>query len=415
MIGDVNNSAVLFDVNGYGRHVVVASNAINSVLSRVPESDLWGSKLSQAALLSNHKVVHLVLDGADLDKLGPRLDSLTARLNMSRGDVNFLEMFGEADDELSIFPAHLDKVVLMADQVYKTTDVERSIIRGSLRETLTQFYVDKQMWYHDAKSNRNRLRLVGLDHTHVPRLQDLVTYFDTAYKSLANSATRDDEMLHAYSVLRLVFKDMLDTNGDLFNTYTNEAIDGVGLARRVIYDFSDLMARGEGVAMAQLINTLGFAIGSLSEGDLLVVHGAELINDDVRGYVAGQLEKLFRRGGRVAYLYNSIEKMLAGQEFNRFDAADYTVLGNMRESVVEEYQKRLHQDVPPDLEKLIASNDSRTVYLRRAHVNVVFQADLALGVNPAREARRQELRRALPPITAHNGGVELSRAGSVTR
>lgn len=415
MTGDVNNSAVLFDVDRYKHHVVIANGAINRVLGRTPEPDLWGSKLSQSALLNNRKVVHLVLDGCDLDKLGPRLDSLTARLNMSRGDVNFLEMFGDVKEELAIFPAHLDKIVLMADQVYRTTEAERSIIKGSLRETLTQFYVDKQMWYHDARNNRQRLRLVGLPHTHVPRLQDLVSYFDTAYKSLANSATRDDEMLHAYSVLRLLFKDMLDTNGDLFNTFTNDAIDGVGSARRVIYDYSELMIRGEGVAMAQLINTLGFAINALGEGDLVVIHGTELIDKDVLGYVANQLERLYRRGGRVAFLYNSIEKMLVAQEFNHFDAADYTVLGNMRDAVVEEYQKRLHQDIPPDLEKLIASSDQRTVYLRRGYTNVVFQADLALGVNPAREARRQELKRIIPPIKPQNGGLNLSKRSGVRR
>ena len=63
MVGDVNNSAVLFDVDRYTHHTVVASNTIQLALGRVPEADLWGSKISQAALLNNHKVVHLVLDG----------------------------------------------------------------------------------------------------------------------------------------------------------------------------------------------------------------------------------------------------------------------------------------------------------------------------------------------------------------
>ncbi|MDP9903209.1 hypothetical protein [Arthrobacter bambusae] len=397
MLGDVNNSAVIFDVNQWSHHTVVANNAMNTLplFGRVPEADLWGSKISQAALLNNNKVVHLVLDGADLNKLGPRLDGLTARLDMNSGDVNFLELFGQQKDELSIFPAHLDKVVLMAEQAYETTENERSVVRGSLRETLIQFYVDKQMWYHNAQANRERLRLVGLPHTHVPRLQDLVTYFDTQYKALANSSARDDELLHAYSVLRLVFKDMLDTNGDLFNSFTNSQIDGVGSARRVIYDFSELMLRGKGIAMAQLVNIVGFAIGSLGEGDVLVIHGAELIDDRVKDYISTQFEYLFRRGGRVAYLYTSIEEMLADQSFNRFDTADWTVLGNMSGGTVEAYQRQLHQEIPPDLEKLITTAGARSVYLRRGHVNVVFQADLALGVNPARQARREELKRLM--------------------
>lgn len=398
MVGDVNNSAVLLDVDDYRSHVVIASDRLNHVLGKIPEADLWGSKVSQAAMLGNHKTVHLVLDGVNLDALGPKMERLTARLDMSQGDVNMLEMFGEQKDELSIFSAHLDKIVLMADQAYETTEAERSVIRGSLRDTLTQFYVDKQMWYADAKSNRERLRLVGLDHKHVPRLQDLVTYFDSRYKALANSQARDPELLHAYSVLRLAFTDMLDTNGDLFNTYTSPQVDGIGAARRVIYDFSDLMRRGKGIAMAQLVNILNFAVGALDHGDLLVIHGTEEIHPRVKPYVINQLRELKRRGGRVAYLYNSIEEMLSDQELNTFDAADYTVLGTMRGSTATKYQAQLNQTVPPDLEKLIVSRSADVAYLRRGHTNVVFSQELALGVNPAREQRREEIRRQM--ITA---------------
>jgi hypothetical protein len=274
-----------------------------------------------------------------------------------------------------------------------------------LRETLTQFYVDKQMWAYDAKRNRERLRLVGLPHSHVPRLQDVMTYFATEYKALANSSARDPERLHAYSVLSQIFRDLVDTNGDIFNNHTADAIDGVGAARRVIYDFSDLMARGKGVAMAQLVNMLGFAIGSMSVGDLMIIHGTELIDERVRGYVKSQVDLLYRCGGRMAYLYNSIEGMLADDTLNRFDAADYTVLGNMRAATMQQYQEQLHQSIPPDLETLVTSGGDHSAYLRRAHINVVFQPDLALGVNPHRADRRAALKAQMPPIEPQNGKV----------
>jgi len=388
MIGDVNTSAVLFDVDAWDKRVVVADATQEDQLERAHYSDMWGSKISQAALLRNRKVVHLVLDGADMDKLGPRLERITARLDMSRGDINMFEMFGTHSEELSVFPAHLDKIVLMAEQAYETTDSDRSVIRGSLRETLTQFYIDKGMWYRNAKENRDRLRVVGIPHEQVPRLQDIVTYFDTRYKALSNSQARDDELLHAYSVLRMVFKNLLDTNGDLFNTHTNDEIDAVSGARRVIYDFSALLRRGVGVAMAQLVNVVGFAVNDLGQGDVVVIHGTDKIDRRVKEYITTQLGHLFNRGGRVAYLYNDVDEMLDDTEFNKFDAADWTVLGPMREPTVVQYQKKLNQDVPPDLEKLITTKGGKTSYLRRGHTNVVFRTDLALGVNPGRKDRR---------------------------
>lgn len=391
MVGDVNNSAVLFDVNGYDHHVVVADNTVNPVLNRAHVPDMWGSKISQAALLSNARTVHIILDGARMDELGPRLDALTARLDMNSGDINMFEMFGDPEDELGIFPAHLEKVVLMAEQAYETTDSDRSIIRGSLKETLTQFYIDKGMWARNAKHNRDRLRVVGIPHTQVPRLQDIVTYFDTQYRALANSTARDDEALHAYNILRLVFKDLLDNNGDLFNTHTNDEIDGVADARRVLYDFSRLLKRGKGVAMAQLVNVIGFAVDNLGLGDTVIIHGTESIDDRIKEYLTEQFSHLFLRGGRVVYLYNDIDRMLADSAFNRFDAADWTVLGPMRDATVTEYQRQLHQDIPPDLERLVTTRGENLSYLRRGHTNVVFHLDLPLGVNPARAERRAQI------------------------
>lgn len=391
MVGDVNTSAVLLDVNRFKHHIVVADNAMNTTLGRVHMPDLWGSKISQAALLGNGRVVHLVLDGANLDKLGPKLDNLTARLDMNSGDINMFEMFGDEKDELTIFPAHLEKIVVMAEQAYETTENDRSVIRGELRNTLTEFYTDKGMWYRNAGANRKRLRLVNLPHQDVPRLQDIVTYFDTRYRALANSSARDDEAVHAYNVLRLLFTDLLDNNGALFNTHTKDAIDGVNDARRVIYDFSGLMRNGKGIAMAQLVNTIGFAVESLGENDVVVIHGAEEIDDRVKKYIGDRFRQLYARGGRVAFLYNEIEEMLKDTEFNRFDAADYTILGAMREATVAEYQRQLHMEIPPDLEKLILSRGEELAYLRRDKNNVVFHIDLALGLNPLRQERRARI------------------------
>lgn len=413
MVGDVNTSAVLLDVNAYQHHVVIADSAVNPVLNRAQVADMWGSKIAQAALLENARVVHLVLDSADLDVLGPKLERITRRLDMNSGDINMLEMFGEEADELSIFPAHLEKLVLMAEQAYPTNAEERSIIRGSLKDILNEFYVDKQMWYRNAKENRSRLRVVGIPHQHVPRLQDLVSYFDTRYKALSVSEAKDERLLNAYSTLRFIFKDLLDSNGSLFNAHTSDEIDGVHDARRVIYDFSRLQRRGKGIAMAQLVNTVGFAVDNLGLGDTVIVHGAENISDSVKEYLSTQFGRLFSVGGRVVYLYNDVDKMLADTAFNSFDAADWTVLGHMRDTTVADYQKKLGQDIPPDLERLVTQKGTSYGYLRRGVANVVFFVDLALGINPHRQHKRDAIERAR--ASAGPGAASAAQEASTAR
>lgn len=378
MVGDVNNSAVLFDVDNFRHHVVVASEQFNEVRGRAHVADMWGSKMSQAALLDNARVVHIILDGADLDRLGPKFTNLTYRIDMNHGDVNMFEMFGEEKDELSIFSAQMEKLTLMAEQAYETTDSDRSIIRGSLQDVATKFYIDNRMWYENAIKNRERLRVVNIPHREVPKLEMFVSYLDTEYKALANRTARDDERLHAMNVLLTTFRNLLSNNGDLFNTTTSDVIDGAKDGRRVVYDFSRLAMRGQGVAMAQLVNVIGYAVQNLKLGDLVILHGAEHIEKSVRPYILRQFDRLYDRGGRVAFLYNDLEKMLNDQAFNLFDKADYTIFGNMSENIVKRYQEQLGQMIPKDLVSLVTDKSEARAYIRRGFDNVVFHQDLQL-------------------------------------
>ena len=388
MGGDYNNSAILFEVDRWKHHVVVADSKINEVLGRVYVSDMWGSKISQAALLNNHRVVHLVLNGAQLDKLGPKLESMTAVLDMTRGDVNMFEMFGERKDQLSIYGVHLTKLVLMAEQALGTADPAAiSIIRSELKELLTQFYVDQHMWSRAAEQNEDELRLVGLDHQQVPLLKHFVPYLDTMYKKLLTQGNQDIKAQEAVKTLQGVFRDMLQANSDLFNQPTSDEIDSAAGAKRVIYDFSGLVHRGRGIAMAQLVNVVGFAVSSLNEGDVLLIHGADqIVDQQVQDYLHGQFDRMFRNGARVAYLYDDPDKMLSNNEFNHFERANYTVLGPMAKETVAEYERKMMTAVPDELKKLLTATDLMISYLRRGATNVVFSTQLSLGLRKLRAA-----------------------------
>ncbi|PZU04650.1 MAG: hypothetical protein DI630_00610 [Gordonia sp. (in: high G+C Gram-positive bacteria)] len=385
MGGDFNNSAILFEVDRWRHHVVLADQGFNHALGRARVVDMWGSKISQAALLNNHRVVHLVLNGAELEKLGPPLEKLTARLDMRRGDVNMFELFGSREDQLSLYGIHLTKLVLMAEQALGAADPAAvSIIRSELKDRLTEFYVDQKMWARSAEKNQEKLRLVGLDHNEVPLLQHFVPYLDTMYQKLLQQSNQDTEAQRAIKTLQGVFKDMLQANSDLFNQPTSYEINSANSARRVIYDFSGLVNRSKGLAMAQLVNVVGFAVASLDEGDVLLIHGADQITDSqVQEYLVAQFERLFRRGARVGYLYENPDSMLANQRFNQFERADYTVLGPMAKETVTNYEAALHTAVPRELKTLLAATDLAISYLRRGSVNVVFNTQLSLGLKIA--------------------------------
>ena len=393
LVGDVNYSAVLFDVENYKHHSVVVNENYHEKLGRVHVSDMWGSKISQSALLNNHRVVHIMMNGCDMDKLGPKFESLTYKIDMHHGAVNMFEMFGDVDDELSIFPSQLEKLTLMAEQAYETTDSDRSIIRGSLQKVATQFYIDRNMWHENAKQNRDKLRVVGIPHNEIPRLQEFVSYLESGYKESKADTAKDEEQVHAMNILSLTFHNLLSNNGDLFNMITSDTIDGATRGQRVLYDFGGLMRRGKGVAMAQLVNIIGFAVGNLGKGDVVIFHGTDLIDNRVKDYINHQLDHLYSKGGRVVFCYDDTDKMLEDKAFCKFDKADYTIFGNMTDTTVVEYQNLLGQDIPPDLSSLITSKSDTVCYIRRGFDNVVFKQDLALGITKSNTPKQKGLRR----------------------
>lgn len=378
MTGDVNNSSVIFDVDAYRHHVVVASEGLNLTRGRAHVSDMWGAKLGQACLMNGGRVVHILLAPCDMSRLGPTFDAFTTTMDMNQGDLNMFEMFGEARDELAIFASQMRKLVLMAEQAYQPTDADRAIIRGTLEEIATHFYIDQRMWHENAGANRERLRVVGIPHEDVPRLQTFVSYLDVEHKALLNASARDEERVHAVSVLRTTFKNLLSTNGDLFNNFTSPRIDSIKASRRTIYDFSTLTRRGNGVAMAQLVNVIDLAIAQCGLGDVVIVHGADMVDAGVRDYVFEQFQKLWSRGGRVALCYNTLEAMIRDVAFNKFDSADYTIVGNMTDNLAKAYQVALGQSIPADLVNLITDKSDNIMYIRRGFDNVVFHLDLQL-------------------------------------
>lgn len=380
MVGDVNNAAVLFDVNNYKHHVVISDESYSNLHFRQKATSLWGSKLSQACMLHNHRCVHLILDDTDLDKLGPKFERLTFKLDLNKGDINMFEIFGNRSDQLSLFPAQMQKLILMAEQAYEATDIDRAIIRGSLEDIATKFYVDSRMWHANAKANQSRLRVVGIPHEEVPKLEMFVSYLDMEYKAAINSSAKDSERVHALNVLSMTFKNLLSSNGDLFNSTTNPAVDGAKTGRRVVYDFSRLQRRGKGVAMAQLVNIMGFAVNTLGFGDTVFIHGADKIDNGVKDYINQQFGRLYDAGGRVVYLYNSVDAMLDDKSFCAYDKCDYMILGTMPDASLRRYQTEIGQTIPADLAKLITNKAMEATYIRRGFDNVVFRRELSLGL-----------------------------------
>lgn len=382
MTDDVNNAAILFEVNNYDHHTVIANNMFDNSKSRNPVAGYWCSKVAQSALMHNGRVVHLIFDDTKLDELGPKFKGITRKLNLSKGDINMFEMFGDPDkdDEMSIFSEQLQKVALMLEQIHPLTPEQRGVTLGVLKEILEKYYVDQKMWFKNAQENKKAIRIIGLPHNQYPRLSMFVAYIAMEHKKANAADVQDIQRVEALGILKIAFNEMLDADGDLFNVITNSQIDDVVFAKRCIYDFSDLMIRGNGLAMAQFVNIVSYAVRTLKKGDTVVIHGAENIADEVKEYVNRQFEALYRRGGRVCFAYNSIDKAFEDNKFCKFDQADYTIFGPFTPMQVDQYQGIINQKIPGNLARNLTKKGMKRTFIRRNGVNVLFNFDLILGI-----------------------------------
>lgn len=382
MTGDVNNSAVLFDIDYYPKNIVIADSVFDDrYQERVHRSNVWGSKIAQAAILNNHKVIHFLLSPVDMNMISPKFESFTNFVNMTKGDLNMFELFGSEEDELVAFPRHLEKIKIMTEQISPPTDDDRTIIRGSLDEVLTRFYIDSKMWVANAQENRDKLRLVGIPHGQVPRLEQLVMNLDQKHKALMASNVVDGEQVHAYGILKTIFRSMLTSNGDLFNTVTSDVFDTVTEKRRVIYDFSELLQRGKGIAMAQMINVITYALSGLGAGDVAIFHGCDNIDSkDVKEYLKREFDFLYKRGGRTCLIYDDVSAYMTDLDFNQAIRADYTITSTMAPADADLYEKEFGIELPGSLKSLITAPQSVNNYLHRGVDNIVFKPDLYVGI-----------------------------------
>lgn len=409
MLYDYNRSANIFDVDNYQRRVVVAHPKRLRTLGNAYYSDAWASKMSQAAMQNNHKVVHIVLSEAtDLDRLGPLFKDITRRVDMRAGEINMFEVFGDPKDEMSLFPRNSEKLKLMTDQLFEGSADTKALAIGYLADILEEFYIETGMWVENAAENREDIRLVGIPHDKVPRLRLFRDYVTTRYETSKRKG--DSDMTTAFNLLSVAYSNLLTSNGDLFDRFTSDTIDKVHDGRRVIYDFSGLIHRGRGVAMAQLVNVISFAVSTLSEGDVVIIHGADHIvnthdfrandlkSNEVKVFIDKELKALLRRGGRVVYTYESIEAMLDDRDFNEFDKADYTVLGAMSANTVNRYEEALGKRIPDPVKSVISQEALDVCFIRRGIQNVAFQLDLALGFRSDRtDMAPRELSHAISP------------------
>ena len=398
MVGDVNNSAVLLDVNGFSSHVVIGDSRFFGTSSsrrvelRPRVSDMLALKIAQGVLFDGGRTIHVVLNGCNIRTMVGGLDDETVVIDGFSTNVNPLEIFGEREDSLHLFEAQVARVSALVKQIHGVSDNDWTLIEGKISQILTDFYVDNGMWVKNAKDQLSRVRLVGIPHKDVPKMSMFMAYLRKEKQKLNRSGSRDAQEFRVLNVLISVFEKLLDANGDLFDVVSDNSVDGVKGARRVILDVSELAKRSTPVMMAQLVNVLGLGLWGSGRKDVLFFHGVNVLNSEVKPFIRAMVERLTNQGVRTVFSYDVLSSgdygtgALEDYDFNSLEKASYTLFGQMSTRELNLYSEVTQKSVPAGLRSFCVDESNsgssvhqQRIFLHRGMDNVVFALDFSLG------------------------------------
>ena len=379
---DVNNAAVLFDVDNFNESAVIASKDAAQTLSYDSQqlkgnrnSTLWGVKIAQSALINGHNVVHFVLNYTHPEKLGADLSNITNIVDLNRGVINPFQMFGERKDQLSVYSAHSEKLRLMAKQF--SEKLEDRDLNRTLPEIIRRFYIHSGIWQDNPKANFDLLRAVTIPNDKYPKLEVFNAYLGQSLQAALQHHQIND--VNSIERLQGVFERMENEDGDLFNVHTSDVLTRSMDYAQVFYDFSKLLDRNMSVAMAQLLNTIEFATNQLTDHDVLILHGANKIRKSVKQYIKNHVfQRLRQRGVRIVFLYDSVDDCMDDNDFCQMEHADYTLFGTMTGANIKDYQEIVNGILPAPLSAAIQRKDPTLFFLSRGIDKVIFTQDLVL-------------------------------------
>lgn len=374
------------------KQALVASYPSSSVIDfekydDLTGSSLWGQRIANDAMTHDHRIFHIVMNGfhyeADEETYEgqeeqkfacpPIMNTELEHVDLSRGGLNPLEMFGTLDEVVDIYNTNLNKIVqmfhLMSERALSVSQ------RTMLRKALNQFYMSRNLWTKDAEENPRNTRIVNVRHETVPLMGQFVQDL-TNVLSRANMMESADDQRDA-KLLKDVLEISLQSYRAIFNRHTTLPDPKDIKKMQIYYDLSRLMNQPD-MLEAQFLNAFDYISQATSKDDIIMIHGVNRLSLETLDILHGRIENAKRRGARMVYLFDNIGSGTTKSKVERADIFntdgllyqnldndfDYTILGAMSMSDLEQYQKKVKQKLTQNLkETLTASGQvSKTQY-----------------------------------------------------
>lgn len=257
-------------------------------------SQVYLSKVaSRAYLLDSKKVTHFVID--DSDTVGALMDlpidaKRKCAVDVSKGLLNILEPIDDGqiannyDRILSVFPTHINNIITLLAQYRDKKPDELSVnddFANISRDILIDFFITNQYWSHNARYDRNDIRLF-IDHRQFKMLNDFGQYVTQRKHAERNTSDRDRKK--ALNELDTIINGNILPTLPALNAKTDPVIDRLVKSQYRVVDIAGMEVGSSGVGNnnpslnVMMISYLNLLLPTMDNGDVIVLHGISRVS-----------------------------------------------------------------------------------------------------------------------------------------
>lgn len=379
-------------------------------------SSLWGQLVANDVMTHGHKVFHIVLNdfhyepdykgwihvGEDEEGMPeyiwnerdfdepkficpPIVGEELSHYDLSKGGLNSLEVFSSVGDSKNekidktgqYFSANLKKNTYMMYLQSKrklTSTQERT-----LRTLLINFYTERDLWDDSAYENPYAARILDLDSSTVPTMNNFVTDLKN-YQIGAKNSTEEEK--NTAAALFEILDDTLEANRQVFASKTKIPKPSEIETHQNYYDLSGFDDRD--LMESQFLNIFNYVTQAAESDDVIMIHGVDGLTLETLEEIRDLLRKLKRKNVRMAYLFDRIGSGDVQKEGKNFiERADvfntngylytnlerdfgFTIFGTMTEDELIKYEKSVRQVLTENVKNALTDTKNRDQYQIRS-------------------------------------------------
>ena len=390
----ISGSTALFDFVESTKKQAFIATPRNSRIPLYSKKDEFttpsmSSMLAQAAanqiMMDQHRAFHIVLNDFDYfehDRYYAPVETeeIFDKIDVSKQSINPLEGFGSIDQVSQIYDRLIKKIVNIFNVLldFKMDIKQQSAILGAA----DQFYRNQHLWSSNADKDPFSTRIVNItDPEEYPTMGMLLNEFTTlATQAQANGRENRADNLDA---LNSLLRQTLTAHRAVLGRTTSIE---TSTAPQVYYDFSKIEAQD--IKQVQLLNMIDYIIYQAKPGDVIVVHGYDMILTQVAKYLVETIKAAQKNGIKFIFAFDSVQAPMtsAGKMNDMFELqqllytdldtdVDWCAIGRVLPHELQLVKSALNQELGPTTEACLQTKrpDQVLIHRRRGNINNFIQ------------------------------------------